>query len=64
MTTRQLFFALAGLMLTLFGMFGGFVKYYLDAKIDPLQTQVKQLIDYMVLHQGKIATLEEKTKRL
>lgn len=64
MTTTQLFFALAGLMLTLFGMFGGFLKYYLDAKIDPLQTQVNQLVDYMVLHQGKIERLEERTKNL
>jgi hypothetical protein len=60
MTTNQLFFALAGLMVTLFGLF----KFYLDAKIDPIQAQVKQLIDYMVLHQGKIAALEERTKKL
>jgi hypothetical protein len=60
MTTNQLFFALAGLMAT----FAGFFKYYLDAKIDPIREQVKSLIDYMVIHQGKIATLEEKTRKL
>jgi hypothetical protein len=64
MTTNQLFFALAGLMVTLFGVFGVFVKYYLDAKLDPIQAQVKQIIDYMLLHQGKISALEERTKKL
>jgi hypothetical protein len=64
MTTTQLFFALAGLMLTLFGLFAGFFKYYLDAKIDPLAKQVDKLIDYMVLHQGKIERLEARTKNL
>lgn len=60
MNTNQLFFALAGLMIGL----TGFLKYYIDAKIDPMQSQIKQLIDYMVLHQGKIASLEERTKKL
>jgi hypothetical protein len=46
MTTNQLFFAF---MLALFGM----LKYYLDAKIDQLQAQVKQHIDYMVRHGGQ-----------
>ena len=43
MTTNQLFFALAGLVLGL----AGFGKYYLDAKIDPIREQVKLLVDYM-----------------
>jgi hypothetical protein len=60
MTTNQLFFSLVGVLLA----GGGFFKYYLDAKIDPMQSQLKMLIDYMVLHQGKIATLEERTKKL
>ena len=60
MTTNQLFFALSGLMVALFGLF----KFYLDAKIDPMRDQIKQLIDYMVLHEGKIATLEERRKKL
>jgi hypothetical protein len=60
MTTTQLFFALAGLLLTLAGL----GKFYLDAKIDPIQSQVRQLIDYMVIHEGKIGALEERTKKL
>jgi hypothetical protein len=39
-------------------------KGYLDAKTDPIAQQVKQLVDYMVLHQGKIATVEKRTKKL
>jgi hypothetical protein len=42
----------------------GFFKYYMDAKIDPIREQVKQLVDYMVLRQGKILALEERTKKL
>jgi hypothetical protein len=64
MTNAQLFFALAGVLVTISGMLAGFIKYYLDAKIDPVQRNVQQLVDYMILHEGKIATLEERTKRL
>ena len=58
MTTNQLFFALATLFLA--GL--GFAKYYIDAKLDPLSADVKRLIDYMILHEGKIARLEERSK--
>ncbi len=60
MTTMLAFFSTAGLIIAL----GGFLKYYIDAKIDPIQSQMKQLLDYMVLHQGKISMLEERTKKL
>ena len=60
MTTNQLFFSIAGLLIAL----AAFFKYYLDAKVDPIAQQVKLLVDYMILHQGKIATLEERTKNL
>lgn len=58
MTTTQLFFAMVGV----FAAFGTFAKYYVDAKIDPIATDVKRLIDYMILHEGKISRLEERTK--
>ena len=58
MTTNQLFFAIA----TLIGVFVAFLKHYIDAKIDPIAADVKRLIDYMILHEGKIARLEERTK--
>lgn len=64
MTTNQLFFSIVGIMVTLFGLAISFFKYYIDAKIDPLASQIKQLVDYMVLHEGKISTLEERTKHL
>ncbi len=64
MTTNQLFFAMAGLTVTLSGLALGSFKYYIDAKTDPIATDVKRLIDYMILHEGKIARLEEKTKHL
>jgi len=64
MTTNQLFFSIAGLLVTLFGMSVAFFKYYIDAKIDPVAQQVKTLVDYMILHEGKIATLAERTKNL
>jgi hypothetical protein len=60
MTTNQLFFALVTVLVAGFG----FVKYYIDAKIDPISSDVKRLIDYMILHEGKIARLEEKTKNV
>jgi hypothetical protein len=63
-TNNQLFFALATLLFALIGLLAGFFKYYLDAKIDPVAEQVKTLVQYLVLHEGKIATLEERTKNL
>ena len=62
MNNNQMFFALVGVMLTLFALAMGFIKYYIDAKIDPVAKQVDLLVQYMVEHQGKIATLEERTK--
>jgi hypothetical protein len=39
---------MAGLIITL----AGFLKYYIDAKVDPIAADVKRLIDYMILHEG------------
>lgn len=32
--------------------------------IDAIKKQVDLLVNYMILHEGKIATLEERTKKL
>jgi len=57
-TTNQLFFAMAGPAVTLSGLAMGFFKYYIDAKVDPIAADVKRLIDYMILHEGKISRLD------
>lgn len=36
----------------------------LESKIDYLTKQMSDLVNYMILHEGKIATLEERTKNL
>jgi len=64
MSDIQVFFAMAGLMVTLFGLAVAFFKYYIDAKIDPLTRGVDTLVQYMVSHEGKIAVLQERTKSL
>jgi hypothetical protein len=53
-TNNQLFFALAGLMIAINGLTAGYLKYYLDAKLDPVSKQLNQLVQYMILHEGKI----------
>ena len=40
MSTNQLFFAMGGLMVTLFGICMASFKYYLDAKIDGVNTKI------------------------
>jgi hypothetical protein len=60
MTTTQLFFSLVGVMTA----FAAVIKWCFDAKIDPLAQQIKLLVDYMILHEGKIANLEERIKGL
>lgn len=57
MSVNQAFFATAGLMLTLFGLALAFFRHYIDAKIDPVSKSVDSLVQYMILHEGKIATL-------
>lgn len=64
MNITQLFLAVAGLNITVFLALAGFIKYYLDAKVDPIAKGVDKLIDYLILHEGKIARLEERTKHL
>jgi hypothetical protein len=61
-STNQLFFAIGGLMVTLFGIFMAFVKYYIDAKVDPIAADVKLLVTYMIDHESRISRLEERTK--
>ena len=49
-------------MAAMFIALGGFLKYYIDAKIDPVRDQVNLLVQYMIQHEGKISRLEERTK--
>jgi len=51
-------------MATLFLAIAVLMKYYIDAKIDPIASDVKMLVQYMIEHEGKIAVLQEKTKHL
>jgi hypothetical protein len=53
---------MAGLFITMFIAGTGFLKYYIDAKIDPVAKNVDTLVQYMVSHEGRIARLEERTK--
>lgn len=78
MTTNQLFFAIATLIFALAGFFkyyldakiGGVdakidgVNASVSAKLDSVASQVNLLVHYMIEHQGKISTLEERTKKL
>ncbi len=64
MTINQAFFAMAGLMVTMFGLAMAFFKYYIDAKIDPIANRVNLLVQYMISHEGRISTLEERTRKL
>jgi uncharacterized protein (DUF486 family) len=61
MTTDQGVLSVAGLLVTLFGLGIAFFKYYIDAKLDPIGKNVDMLVQYMILHEGKIARLEERT---
>jgi hypothetical protein len=60
MTTTQLFFAIAGLLVGQTGI----LVVYINAKTEPILRQVDTLVQYMVSHEGKIARLEERTKNL
>jgi hypothetical protein len=60
-STNQVFFSVAGLLVTLFGLGIAFFKYYIDAKLDPIGKNVDMLVQYMISHEGKIARLEERT---
>lgn len=71
MTTTQLFIALLGSFIAVNGILIGVLIKYLDAKIDsvkgeikPLKQQVDMLVQYMVSHEGRLGTLEERTKKL
>jgi hypothetical protein len=64
-TTNQLFFALGGLMLTIYGKGFVFIKYYINARFDgvnqrfdSIERRLKTLVDFIVQHEGRIAVLE------
>ena len=58
----QLFLSLSGVLVALFASQIVMVKMYVDAKIDPIAKQVDLLVQYMIDHEGRIASLEERTK--
>jgi hypothetical protein len=66
MTNTQLFFSLLGVLVAIFGSQTIMLKMYMDAKIDgkidPLAKQVDLLVQYMISHEGRLATLDERTK--
>lgn len=64
MTNNQLFLSLAGLLVALNGLMLGYLRWYIDAKIDPVAKNVEMLVQYMILHQGKIERLDERTEHL
>lgn len=63
MTTTQLFFALLASFIAVNGLLIGVLIKYLDAKIDPMAKQVDTLVQYMISHEGRISTLEERTRQ-
>jgi hypothetical protein len=62
MTNAQLYLTIAiplignGLVITV-------LILYINAKIDPVAKSVDMLVQYMISHEGKIARLEERTKK-
>jgi len=58
LTNNQLLLSIAGLILAV----GAWLKWYIDAKIDPVSKNVDMLVQYMISHEGKISKLEERTK--
>lgn len=62
MSNIQLFLSLSGVLVALFASQIVMVKMYVDAKIDPIAKQVDLLVQYMIDHEGRIASLEERTK--
>jgi hypothetical protein len=58
MTSTQLFFSIAGLMASQTVV----LVLYINAKVDPLKTQIDSLIGFMVNHEGRIGKLEGKAQ--
>lgn len=64
MTTTQLFFALTGTIIAIFGLAFGLLYKYLDARFTSIDNQLKFLVDHMIDHAERISKLEERTKNL
>jgi hypothetical protein len=58
MSNTQLFFALAGMFVSVIVA----QTLLLNSRISDLAQNVNNLIQFMVGHEGRIATLEERTK--
>jgi len=56
MNNENLFFAILGSFIAVNSILFGVIKLYVDAKIDPIKDDVKTLVQYMILHEEKIAT--------
>ena len=63
MTTIQLYFALITSFVAINGLLIGVLIKYIDAKIDPVAKNIDTLVQYMIAHEGRISTLEERTKK-
>ena len=53
---------LAGLIIILFSILIGFIKWYLDAKLDPIGKQVDRVMNLVIQHHEDIGTLKGKIK--
>jgi hypothetical protein len=62
MTNGQLLVGLAALMATLLGAQLATIKWYVDARFNSIDTQLKFLIDHAVTHGERIAGLEARNK--
>lgn len=62
MSTTQLFIALASLFITVIVAQVATIKWYVDARFNAIDGQLKFLIDHVVTHGERIASLEAKVK--
>lgn len=63
MTTNQLFFALAGLFITLIGLTAGFFKHYIDARFDTVTEKFNTINARFDTLNGKFDTLSTNVDR-
>ena len=62
MNINQAVFSILGVMITLVGLLGGFIKWYLDAKLDPISKQLDLVTSLVIQHHEDIGTLKGKIK--
>lgn len=71
MSTSQQFFATLTVILSVFAIQSFWMKHYVDAKVetinarlDSMAKNIDTLVHYMIDNQGRLSTLEERTKNL